>query len=147
MNDSSTSGQPYDVYAKLEDPMGVLSIALGQWERRDDSKPQPEVRRAANKAMDAIDTMLGELHAMRSRFVGEIRDADDATAARVDALLRQPEPDLRLALARRAVRKVEAESRASTSGKRGVDPEATHQARYAEFLAGVVAAGEAPGTP
>ena len=79
--------EPYDVYAKLEDPMGVLSIALGQWERRDDSKPQPEVRRAANTAMDAIDTMLGELHAMRSRFVGEIRQADDATAARVDELL------------------------------------------------------------
>ena len=53
--------------------MGVLSIALGQWETRDDSKPQPEVRRAANTAMDAIDTMLAALHAMRSRLVGEIR--------------------------------------------------------------------------
>ena len=82
-----TGRQPYDVYAKLEDPMGVLSVALGQWERRDDSKAQPEVRRASNTAMDALDTMLGELHAMRSRLVGEIRDADDATAARVDALL------------------------------------------------------------
>ena len=38
--------QPYDVYAKLKDPMGVLSIALGQWEDRDDAKPQPEVRQA-----------------------------------------------------------------------------------------------------
>jgi hypothetical protein len=81
------AGQPYDVYAKLEDPMGVLSVALGQWERRDDTRAQPETRRAANKAMDAIDGMLADLYAMRSRLVGEIRQADDATAARVDALL------------------------------------------------------------
>jgi hypothetical protein len=79
--------KPYDVYAKLEDPMGVLSVALVQWEGRDDSKPQPEVRRAANTAMDAIDGMLRELHAMRSRLVGEIRASDDVAAARVDLLL------------------------------------------------------------
>jgi hypothetical protein len=83
----AAAGGPYDAYAKLWDPLGVLSVALGQWERRDDSKPQPEVRRASNTAMDAIDTMLGELHAMRYRLVGEIRGADDATAARVDVLL------------------------------------------------------------
>jgi hypothetical protein len=75
------------VYAKLEDPMGVLSITLGQWEDRDDTKAQPGVRRAANTAMDTIDAMLAELHQMRSRLVGEIRAADDANAARVDALL------------------------------------------------------------
>jgi hypothetical protein len=67
--------------------MGVLAIALGQWEDRDDTRPQPEVRRAANKAMDEIDFMLGELHAMRARLVSEIRASDDATAARVDVLL------------------------------------------------------------
>ncbi len=80
--------EPYDVYARLEDPMGVLAVALAQWETRDDSKAQPEVRRAANTAMDAIDTMLAELHAMRSRLVGEIRASDDASAARADALLK-----------------------------------------------------------
>jgi hypothetical protein len=79
--------QPYDVHARLEDPMGVLAIALAQWETRDDSKPQPEVRRAANTAMDTIDAMLRDLHAMRSRLVGEIRQADDASAARADAML------------------------------------------------------------
>ena len=84
---TATTPAPYDVYAKLEDPMGVLSIALGQWEDRDDSRPQPEVRRVANTAMDAIDAMLAELHAMWTRLVGEIRQADDATAARVDAML------------------------------------------------------------
>jgi hypothetical protein len=83
------TGQPYDVHARLEDPMGVLAIALGRWEDRDDTKPQPEVREAANKAMDEIDLMLRELHAMRSRLVSEIRQADDAAAARVDELLRR----------------------------------------------------------
>ena len=67
--------------------MGVLAIALGQWEDRDDSKAQPEVRQAANRAMDTIDAMLRDLHAMRSRLVSEIRVSDDATAARVDATL------------------------------------------------------------
>jgi hypothetical protein len=85
----SGTRQPYDVYARLEDPMGVLAIALGQWEDRDDSKPQPEVRRAANTAMDAIDGMLRDLHAMRARLVDEIRDSDDASAARAGALLRR----------------------------------------------------------
>ena len=83
-----TACQPYDVHARLQDPMGVLAIALGQWEDRDDGKPQPEVRRAANVAMDAIDGMLRDLHAMRARLVGEIRASDDASAARADALLR-----------------------------------------------------------
>lgn len=81
------AGQPYDAYAKLWDPLGVLSVALGQWEDRDETKPQPEVRRAANTAMDAIDGMLADLHAMRARLIGEIRASDDAAAARVDALL------------------------------------------------------------
>ena len=79
--------QPYDVYAKLEDPMGVLSVALGQWEDRDDSKAQPEMRRAANTAMDAIDAMVADLYQMRSRLVSEIRASDDANGARVDAML------------------------------------------------------------
>lgn len=79
--------QPYDVHAKLEDPMGVLAVALAQWETRDDSKAQPEVRRAANTAMDTIDGMVRDLYAIRSRLVSEIRASDDAAAVRVDALL------------------------------------------------------------
>ena len=67
--------------------MGVLAVALAQWETRDDTKPQAEVRRAANTAMDAIDVMLATLHAMRSRLVGEIRSSNDASAARADAML------------------------------------------------------------
>ena len=79
--------EPYDVHAKLEDPMGILAVALALWETRDDTKAQPEVRRAGNTAMDAIDAMLADLHAMRSRLVREIRASDDANATRADALL------------------------------------------------------------
>jgi len=68
---------------------GVLGVALAQWMARDDSKAEPEVRRAANTAMDVIDSMLAELYGLRSRLVTEIRAADDATAARADALLRR----------------------------------------------------------
>jgi hypothetical protein len=84
---------PWDVHAKLEDPMGVLAIALAQWEYRDESKAQPHVRRAAGKAVDAIDEMLRELHLMRARLVNEIRAADDVAAARVDALLAERKDD------------------------------------------------------
>jgi hypothetical protein len=79
--------QPYDVYAKLEDPMGVLSVALVQWEGRDDTKPQAEVRRAASTACDAIDGMLRDLHAMRARLVSEVRKSDDEAMRRSEALL------------------------------------------------------------
>jgi hypothetical protein len=66
---------------------GILQAALTGWSRRDDSQPQPEVRRAANKAMDTIDVMLRELRELRARLVSEIRASDDAAAARADALL------------------------------------------------------------
>ena len=78
-----------DVTGRLGDN-GVLGVALAQWGARDDSKADPHARIAANTAMDAIDAMLLELHALRSRLVGEIRASDDATAARVDAMLAAP---------------------------------------------------------
>jgi hypothetical protein len=77
----------YDVHARLGYPAAALGAALAQWDTRDDTRPQPGVRQAANTAMDAIDEMLRELHALRSRLTGEMRAGDDATAARVDALL------------------------------------------------------------
>ncbi len=66
---------------------GVLGVALAQWMARDDSRAEPEVRRAANTAMDMVDAMLAEIHLLRSRLVGEIRASDDQTAVRVDAML------------------------------------------------------------
>lgn len=65
----------------------ALGAALAVWAARDDSKPQPEARRAANAAMDAIDGMLAELYAVRSSLVSQIRASDDERAARVDAML------------------------------------------------------------
>ena len=55
-----------------------------------------EARRATNTAVDAIDATLAELHQLRARLIPEIRDSDDATAARADALLTSKPPhDLR----------------------------------------------------
>ena len=62
-------------------------MSLAQWMARGDSKADPDARRAANTAMNAIDAMLRELHQLRSRLVGEIRVSDDAAAVRVDTLL------------------------------------------------------------
>ena len=76
-----------DFTGRFDEHNGVLGLALAQWMARDDSKAQPAIRQAANTAMDEIDTMLSELHALRSRLVSEIRASDDATATRVDALL------------------------------------------------------------
>lgn len=66
-----------------------LAAALSVWAARDEDAPQPEARLAANTAMDAIDVMIAELHAARRALTGETRAADDATAARVDELLRR----------------------------------------------------------
>jgi hypothetical protein len=69
--------------------VGELAAALVLWSTRDDTKPQPDVRQAANDAVDAIDGVLRELHGLRSELVSEIRDSDDAGAARAAALLRR----------------------------------------------------------
>ncbi len=59
-----------------------LGTWLGIWVNR--SEPDAHARRCAS---DAVDAMLSDLHQVRSQLVGEIRDSDDATAARADALL------------------------------------------------------------
>lgn len=75
-----------DATSRLDGHNGVLGVALAQWMGRSEDRPEPEVRRAANTAMDAIDAMLAELHQLRSRLLTEIRASDDATARRVDAM-------------------------------------------------------------
>ena len=76
-----------DACGRLDGYLGVLGVALAQWMARDDTRAEPEVRRAANTAMDMLDAMAAEIHLLRARLVGEIRAADDANAERVDALL------------------------------------------------------------
>jgi hypothetical protein len=65
----------------------ALGAALARWDARDDTRPDADARRAASTAMDAVDAMLGELHALRARLAGEIRESDDLAAERADALL------------------------------------------------------------
>ena len=69
-----------------------LGVSIAAWASRDDARPCPAARHAANDAMDAIDVMLQALHALRRSLVSEIRASDDATAARADALLARPLP-------------------------------------------------------
>jgi hypothetical protein len=54
-----------DLTDRLDEHNGVLGVVLGQLMARDDSKAEPGIRRAANTAMDAIDAMVRELHALR----------------------------------------------------------------------------------
>jgi len=76
-----------DVPGQLENLTGVLGVALAQWATRDDMKAQPEIRRAANTAVESIDAMLRQLHAARAALVAGIRRSDDAAMARAEALL------------------------------------------------------------
>lgn len=64
-----------------------LGVWLAIWQARDDGKPDAPARRAANDAVDAIDASIRELHKIRQQLISEIRVSDDATAARVDAML------------------------------------------------------------
>lgn len=75
------------VIRALDAQIGVLGVAVAQWAVRDDSKPQPEIRQAANAAMATVDDMLATLHKLRGRLVTEIRVSDDASIARADELL------------------------------------------------------------
>ena len=90
MHDDSTpsaasgSDAHWDVRSRLQDPVDMLALALGQWQ---DGRPPPFARRAASTAVGQIDHMLAELHQMRARLISEIRASDDAHAARVDAML------------------------------------------------------------
>lgn len=75
------------VAGRLADLAGVLGRALDQWAARDDTQAQPEVRQAANVAMESLDGMLAEVYRARAALVAETRARDDAHAARVDAML------------------------------------------------------------
>ncbi len=73
----------------LRGHLGELEAALALWVTRDDTKAQPDIRQAANDAIDAIDGALRELHGIRAELLGEVRESDDATTARAEELLRR----------------------------------------------------------
>jgi hypothetical protein len=81
---------PYDApLSALRDHVEDVAAWLAVWEHR--QEPDAFARRCASDAVDAIDAALSGLHAIRARLITEIRQADDATAARADALLRNQE--------------------------------------------------------
>jgi hypothetical protein len=65
---TSSDDQTMPITGTLRVNLEALSVALSRWERRDDTRPQPEIRRAANTAMDEIDAMLRELHTLRGSW-------------------------------------------------------------------------------
>lgn len=73
----------------LRGHLGELETALALWATRDDTKAQPDIRQAANDAIDAIDGALRELHAIRTELLGEVRESDDAATTRAEELLRR----------------------------------------------------------
>ena len=62
-----------------------LGAWLAIWTAR--TEPDAHARRCASSSVDAIDAALAGLHRIRARLISETRQADDATAIRVDALL------------------------------------------------------------
>jgi len=81
---------PYDgPLTALRNHVEDLGTWLGIWCNR--KEPDAHARRCANDAVDAIDAMLRKLYLVRGRLTGEVRAADDASAARADALLRPRE--------------------------------------------------------
>lgn len=84
----STSDQLDDCGA-LREHVETLTVMLACWGLRDDSLAQPEVRQAANSAVESIDAALATLHRIRNRLVGEIHESDDATMRRSGELLEQ----------------------------------------------------------
>lgn len=79
---------PYDgTLSEIRNQVGNIAIWLAVWEAR--TEPDAHARRCASNAVDAIDAALRELHSARQELITEIRTADEATAARADALLRK----------------------------------------------------------
>ncbi len=91
---------PRTTYGKVDGPpsdrantLDVIEISrwldsdLLMWQDRDDTKAQPEIRQAANRAIVSIDLMLRALHVIRQGLIAEIHASDRATADRTDKLL------------------------------------------------------------
>lgn len=76
-----------DAPGRLDGLSGTLGVALARWADRADATDKGAARSAANTAADTIDAMLAVLHSARQQLTSEVRVHDDATAARVDALL------------------------------------------------------------
>ncbi len=86
------TASPYDgPLSALRSGVDDLGTWLAIWENR--KEPDAHARRCASDAVDALDAMLGHLYGVRAQLVSEIRKSDDATAAKVDALLARMRED------------------------------------------------------
>ena len=86
------TASPYDEpLSAIREHVEDLATWLAIWEHR--TEPDAFARRCASDAVDAIDAMLRDLYLVRGRLTSEIRQADDATAARADALLARMRED------------------------------------------------------
>jgi hypothetical protein len=85
------TASPYDApLSAVRSHVENLAAWLAIWEAR--REPDAHARRCTSDAVDAIDAMMRDLHAIRARLAAEIRESDGASAARVDELLRRREP-------------------------------------------------------
>ena len=81
------TASPYDdALSALRSGVDDLGTWLAIWEGR--TEPDAHARRFASDAVGALDSMLGHIYGVRAQLVSEIRQADDAAAARADELLR-----------------------------------------------------------
>jgi hypothetical protein len=62
-----------------------IGVWVAIWQAR--AEPDAHARRCAADAIGAIDSGLAALHRVRAWLIGEVRQADDQAAARVDAML------------------------------------------------------------
>lgn len=76
----------------FDGPLSALCTAvenvgpwLAIWQAR--REPDAFARRCAADAIGALDAVLLQAHAIRAELVGQVRAADDQTAARADELL------------------------------------------------------------
>jgi hypothetical protein len=82
------TADPYDApLSALREHVTDLAVWIAIWEAR--REPDANARRCADDAIDAIDSALRELHAIRQHLTGSIRAADADAAARADELLRR----------------------------------------------------------
>ena len=96
---------------RLEELAGLIHFRVGAWHDfgyetppAPDCKPVPplgersaDAIRAGHAAVDAIDELVRQLHALRSQLTGELRQNSDLLGARVDAMLAARRPDQRAA--------------------------------------------------
>jgi len=84
----------------IEDAAGLLAVRLGAWNHFGYRAPEDgqaaipplgersaEAIRAGHAAIEVIDQIIRDLHTLRGQLVTELRADEDATAARIDAML------------------------------------------------------------